>query len=205
MEKLVKDIAIVYKGLQITKNEIEKPKNMDNIRELTLLSYDDMISYYTVPTLSHTIVSTESIKRSSKVYINMKKKYKEATMHKGDIVFPVGLKRPEPRIVNWTDLFEKDYENYIYSNELIIIRVLDTNNVKPEFLFHLLNTSLNKARLRCASSKNGRHRLTCEILENIKVYIPNTKEQIDALKDLEYANKIREKVEDYFIECATII
>lgn len=205
MEKLVKNIATVYKGLQITKNEMEKPKNMDDVKELTLLSYDDMISYYTVPTLSHTIVSTESIKRSSKVYINMKKKYKEATMQKGDIVLPVGLKRPEPRIVNWNDLFETNYENYIYSNDLIIIRVLDTDKVKPEFLFHLLNTSINRAYLRGASCKNGRHRLTCEILENIKVYIPSAKEQIDALKDLEYANKIREKVEDYFIECATII
>lgn len=206
MEKQIKDIANVYKGQQLTKQEKEKPIDMTEIQEMTMLSFDDMISYSTVPTLSRTIVSTASIKKSSKVYINVNKKYKETNMRKGDIILPIGLKKPEPRFVNWrSGIDDEDFKNYIYSNDLIIIRILDEKQVIPEFLFHLLNTVIIRSYLRVISNKNGRHRLTCEAIEKIKVTIPDLESQRNALEELKQANTLREHVEDYFRECSTIL
>lgn len=199
MEARIADFANTYRGLQLAVNEKQKPKNMQGITEMKVLTYSNILTYEEDMTLSNTI-NEQTLKEASKVYINTDKKYKDINIKQKDIVLPINASTFEPHFINWNS--QQKFDNVVFHSKLILLRV--NEKVAPEFLFFILRTRKIRDYFRKVAWEQNRetYRLTCQLVDNVKINVPDDiKEQMKIVeqirqKDLEVA-KIQENIEKF--------
>lgn len=191
----IKELADVFRGLQLTKFERLKINTDEkNVSEAVILNYDNISSYTENLLLKDTIDFT-CYDNANKVYVDLNKKFKNVLIRPNDIVFPVKLKQHVARFVELKNT--KSMKNMLYSNDLLIVRP-DKEKVCPKFLFLMLSTKYVKDKLDRDSINYRPHRITCEIINELEVLLPSREEQEKIVKQLEKINSKKALIEEEF-------
>lgn len=193
----IKEIAEVFRGLQLSKFERCKI-NADekNVSEAVILNYDNISSYTENLLLKDTIDFT-CYDNANKVYVDLKKKFKNVLIRPNDIVIPVKMKQHQARFVSFRNT--KSIKNMVYSNDLLIVRP-DEKKVSARFLFLMLSTKHVQERLEKLSidSNCNPHRITVEMINELEVELPSRDEQEKIVKQLEKINYKKAQLEKGF-------
>ena len=134
---------------------------------------------------------------ANKVYVDLKKKFKNVLIRPNDIVIPVKMKQHQARFVSFRNT--KSTKNLIYSNDLLVVRP-DETKVSARFLFLLLSSKYVQEKLdEQAITKNGNpHRITVEMINELEVELPSRDEQEKIVKQLEKINYKKAQLEKEF-------
>lgn len=191
----IKEIAEVFRGLQLTKMErLKINAEEENVSEAVILNYDNISSYTENLSLKDTIDFT-CYDNANKVYVDLNKKFKNVLIRPNDCVFPVKLKQHVARFVEFKNT--KSIKKFIYSNELLIVRP-DEEKVCPKFLFLMLSTKYVKDKLDRDSINCTPHRITVEMINELEVELPSRDEQEKIVKQLETINYKKAQLEKGF-------
>lgn len=163
-----------------------------NLSDYQVLNYNDVDEYQENLLLEETI----DIQGAKQIDPSVNK----VLVKKGDIIFPIKQKKHTPRYVSWS---EKMDVNYIYNAEVIIVRPI-TDIVNKKFLFFALNSSNVKDYINEQASYLTPNRITCEMIGNLEIELPELTLQNQMVADLERLNAEKVKIEDQFKEYITI-
>lgn len=193
----IKELAEVFRGLQLTKMERLKINAEEgNVSEAVILNYDNISSYTENLLLKDTIDFT-CYDNANKVYVDLNKKFKNVLIRPNDCVLPVKLKQHVARFVSFKNT--KSIKNMVYSNDLLVVRP-DEKKVSARFLFLILCTKHVQERLQKLSSdsKCNPHRITVEMINELEVELPSRDEQEKILRQLEKINYKKVQLEKGF-------
>lgn len=163
-----------------------------NLSDYMELNYNDVSEYQENLLLEETI----DIQKAKQIDSSINK----VLVKKGDIIFPIKQKKHTPKFVNWSEEIDV---NYIYNGEVIIVRPI-TNIVNKKFLFFVLNSSSVKDFINEQASHLTPNRITCEMIGNLEIDLPDLSIQNQMIEELERLNAEKVKIENKFKEYITI-
>lgn len=152
------------------------------------LNYNDVAEYQENLLLEDTIDTQKAKQINSSL--------DKVLVKKGDIIFPIKQKKHTPKFVNWSE--DKDF-NYIYNGEVVIVRAI-TDIVNKKFLFLALNSSDVKEYINEQASHLTPNRITCEMIGNLEIDLPELSIQNQIIEELEKINVEKIKIENQFKE-----
>lgn len=189
----IKDIADIFRGQQLSKYErLGINANEENISEAVIVNYDNIMSYTECPTLENTF--NIDYNNANKVYVDLTKKYKNTLITHEDLILPVKLKTHQVRLMDFG--MSKLKGNFIYSNELLVVRCHEEINAR--FLFEILNLKCIREKLDTEALNYKPHRITCEMIGNLEIELPSREEQGKILKKLQKINYEKMQLEKDF-------
>lgn len=187
----IKELAETIKGLQVdTKTNFSVLKSASDLTETNK-------NYNRIKLLNYKMIKMLAIEKDMKhlehiqcVEQDLSKKYKDYSIQNGDIVIPVFPSKEQLDIV-YIDNVEAD--KCVYNDSNLIIRV-SRNEIKPEYLYIVLNSKSIKNKILKLSSKNSRQaRITATMLEDLEIPIVDIKQQEEIIKTYNNAiNQVRQ-------------
>lgn len=200
MEKILNDILVANtRGMKFSLNEREKPADMTDITELSILGYTNIYTYQNKLNLSNTI-NVKAVEENDKVYVNLNQKYKNCIPKKEDILLPITNVDFEPRFVNWDG---DNKLNYIYHQKLILLRA-DITQIYPKFLFYILNTNHIRNYWREHSQDGEKYRLTCTTVGKLVIDVPSLEEQKSIVERTDRLNQTIIEMNNFYEELSKI-
>lgn len=192
------EILSVSRGLHLLGGE-RSSDNLKNegISKAKILTFSDIYEYNykeenTIKPEGEIIFRNgkKEIRKRTEVFVNLNKRYKNSRPQRFDILLNLKASLFCPRLVYWKD--ENCKMDYIYSNDTIFLRK-STDMVDPRFIFYIMNTSKVKEYLNVESDKNKPKRISCSIIENIKIELPDIDTQRKIINEI---NKNETKIEN---------
>lgn len=191
----IREIADIFRGQQLTKYErLRINANEENISEAVVVNYDDVLSYTEQLTLENTF-EIDYYNNVEKIYVDLKRKFKNTLIKSNDLIFPVKLKIHQIKLMSFSNYNLKG--NFIYSNDLLIVRP-DENKVNAKFLFYILNTKYIREKLDVEALNYKPHRITCEMVGNLEIQLPTMEEQEKIVNKLQKINYEKMQLEKDF-------
>lgn len=187
----IKELAETIKGLQVdTKTNFSVLKSVSDLTETNK-------NYNRIKLLNYKMIKMLAIEKDMKhlehvqcVEQDLSKKYKDYSIQNGDIVIPVFPSKEQLDIV-YIDNVEAD--KCVYNDSNLIIRA-SRNEIKPEYLYIVLNSKSIKDKILKLCSKNSRQaRITATMLEDLEIPIVDIKQQEEIIKTYNNAiNQVRQ-------------
>lgn len=164
-----------------------------NLTDYIELNYNDVAEYQENLLLEDTI----DIQKTKQIDSSINK----VLVKKGDIIFPIKQKNHTPKFVNWSEDIDV---NYRYNGEIIIVRVI-ADIVNKKFLYFALNSPDVKDFINELASHLTPNRITCEMIGNLEIDLPELSIQNQIIEELEKLNTEKIKIENQFKEYIKII
>ncbi|MFR8233212.1 MAG: restriction endonuclease subunit S [Clostridia bacterium] len=182
MRVKVREVAIVSRGRHTSPNDREK-RESKNLLKTAILRYANVDLYSENLLLENTIKANENFEE---VYIDLYGKYANSIVQSQELILPVNSKNKLAKFINRS----ANFENLIYSNEIIYLKV-NRDKIEPKFLYFILTLP------EMVNKLSEEKKLKCETVEEIEFELPDKNEQQKVVKQLEKVNLKRLEIENY--------
>lgn len=189
MRVKVREVAIVSRGRHTSPNDREK-RESKNLLKTAILTYSNVDLYSENLSLENTIKTNENFEE---VYIDLYGKFSNSIVQSENIILPVNHKNRLAKFINKS----ANFENLIYSNDIIFLRV-NRDRIEPKFLYFILTLP------EMVNKLNEERKLSCEKVENLEFILPDKNEQEEIVKQLEKINLKKLELENHLKEMINI-
>ena len=123
-----------------------------------------------------------STRERTEVFVNLNKRYKNSRPQQYDVILALKSSAYCPRLIFFED--ENSKMDMIYSNDVVFLRAINNEKIDPRFIFFIMNSTKIKEYLNVESEKNNPKRISCSMIEKIKIDLPPVEKQREIVENM---------------------